>query len=242
MGRLAFLRLISVEMDPYFLVELIIIFSVFIADYSLIFLYGTQAGGSSLQVYNFTGSLLNSIYFPYVLVLSLNIFMVTIFLENGKILTFVAFGRSVRRVLTCMFLWAVLYSTVITSLIFTVNVYFFEFTESPVVFAEMVFYLASFSVLFTGAGFLIATSIRSPIVSAGSLIAFFIFISPTFFGKNADTNSLSFALTGFSHIGLYTPFSNVFVDGGILEFVIGAVLFALALMIIERRSLKPMRR
>ncbi|KAA8922405.1 hypothetical protein [Thermoplasma sp.] len=168
--------------------------------------------------------------------------MITLFLENGKILTLVAFGMSARRVLTCMFLWTVLYSTVITSLIFTANVYFFEFTESPAVFAEMVFYLASFSVLFTGGGFLIATSIRSPIVSAGSLIAFFIFVSPTFFGKSADANPLSFALTGFSHIGLYAPFSSVFVDGGMLEFVIGAVLFALALMVIGKRSLKPMRR
>lgn len=242
MSRFAFLRLISVEMDPYFLVELIIIFSVFISDYSLIYLYGTQPGGSLLEVYNFTGSLLNSIYFPYILVLSLNIFMVTVFLENGKILTFVAFGRSARSVLTSMFLWAVLYSTVITSLIFTANVYFFEFTELPAAFAEMVLYLASFSVLFTGAGFLIATSMRSPIISAGSLMAFFIFVSPSIFGKNAHSNSFSFAITGFSHLGLHTPFSNVFVEGGILEFVMGAVLFVLALMVVERRSLKSMRR
>jgi hypothetical protein len=34
----------------------------------------------------------------------------------------------------------------------------------------------------------------------------------------------------------------VFVEGGILEFVMGAVLFVLALMVVERRSLKSMRR
>lgn len=242
MSKFALQRLISIEMDPYFLVELLIIFSVLIADYSIIYLYGMQPGSSSLQVYNFTGSVLNSIYFPYVLVLSLNVFMVTAFLENGKILTLVTFGKSAKGVLTYMFLWAVLYSTSITALIFTVNVYLLEFTESLAAFAEIVFYLASFSVLFIGAGFLLATSIRNPVLSAGSLIAFFIFVSPPFFGKGADANPILFAFTGFSHIGVSTPFSGVFVDGGVLEFVLGAVLFVLALIVIERVSLKPMRR
>jgi len=49
MSKFALQRLISIEMDPYFLVELLIIFSVLIADYSIIYLYGMQPGSSSLQ-------------------------------------------------------------------------------------------------------------------------------------------------------------------------------------------------
>jgi hypothetical protein len=242
MSKFPLIRLISIEMDPFFLVELIIVFSVFFANYSSIYLLGMQPTFSSPNIYHFTGDILDAIYFSYLLVLSFNSFMVISFLENGKILTLVALGRSVKSILAYMFLWAVLYPTIITALIFTVNVYFFEFSVFPAVFAEMAFYLVSFSVLFLGASLLFGSSIRNPVVSAGSFFALFFFILPQFLGNNAKNNPIFYALAGFSYVGSYHPFSNVFVEGAILELVMGILLFALSIKVVERRGIKPVRR
>ena len=242
MNKFALGRLINLEMDPYFLVEFLVVFAVFIADYSVIYLSGIPAGNTTPDIYNFTGSILRSIYFPYVLILSLNVFLVTTFIENGKILTFVSFGYSARKVVASMFLWGVFYSTTLVTAVFTVNVYLFTFTESILPLAEIAYFVLSLSIFVIGTGFLLATALGNPVVSAGSLVAFFMFIAPTLFGTSSENNFFQYIFVGFSSISLSDPFSSVFIVGGAIELIFGISLFLSSLIVIERRSLRAIRR
>jgi len=242
MNKFTLGRLISLEMDPYFLVEFLAAFAVFIADYSVIYLLGIQPGNTTVDIYAFTGSILRSIYFPYILILSLNVFMLTTFIENGKILTLVSFGYSARRVVASMFLWAVFYSTAIMTAIFTVNVYLFTFTESILALAEIAYFVLCLSIFVSGIGFLLATASKNAVVSTGSLVAFFMFIAPSLFGTGAENNFFQYIFVGFSSIGLSDPFSSVFIIGGAIELIFGLLLFLGSLIVIERRSLRAERR
>ncbi len=242
MNKFALVRLINMEMDPYFLVEFLLVFAVFIVDYSLIYLSGIQPGNTTPDIYGFTGSILRSIYFPYILILSLNVFMVTTFIENGKILTFVSFGYSARRVIASMFLWAVFYSTALVTAVFTVNVYLFTFTVSILSLVEIAYFVLSLSIFVTGAGFLIAAAVGNSVVSTGTLVAFFIFIAPSMFGTGAESDFFQYIFVGFSSIGLFDPFSRVFIVGGAFELIFGLALFLSSLIVIERRSLRATRK
>ncbi len=242
MNKFALERFIRIEMDPYFVVELITAFFVTVFNFYFIKFSGIPMGEGSSGVLQFTGEIFNSIYLPYVIILTIIIFMFANSLENGKILTLVSFGYNLRRVLISMFLWSVIYPALITTLIFSVNVYTFEFMENFTGVAEFLYYLLSFSILAVGAGFFVTSLIKNTIVSSGSILFFFIFISLNLFSSGAKNNPLYFALTGFYSIGPSAPFSSVFIYGGILEIVLGLIMFLASVIIIRRRSLKPMRR
>jgi len=237
MNKFALERLITIEMDPYFFVELIILFFVTVFNFYFIKFFGIPMG-----VFPLTGYILESIYFTYVIILIINIFMFANSLENGKILTFVSFGYNLRRVLISMFLWSVIYPALLITLVFSINVYIFEFMESLAGIAEFLYYLLSFSILAVGAGFFVTSLIKNPIISSGSILFFFIFISTNLFASSAKNNPLYFALTGFYSISYSHPFSSVFVYGGIIEIVLGLIMFLASVVIIRRRSLKAMRR
>jgi len=241
MSRFALGRLISFEMDPYFLSELTVLFAVLVFDFYILGFSSQWPIVGSLRTIISTGLLLKGIYVFYVMVLAVNVYAFTYLLESGKILTLVAFGYSAKRVMMFSFIWAVIYPTLLSTLIFSANIYLFEFGETLPALFEMLFYILSFSVMVIGTGFLISILIRNLIIPVSSTLVLFLIALPDIFSKASDKNFIFYALTGFHSVGISDPFSMVFLSGGILEIFIGFVFLIIGSSLLKRRSLKPVR-
>ncbi|MCL4346234.1 MAG: hypothetical protein M1496_07765 [Candidatus Thermoplasmatota archaeon] len=193
-------------------------------------------------LYSLGDTTLSSIYMIYIIMVSLNIFSMGSMLNNGKFLTLVANGKSPMEILLSLFLWSVIYTSLLNFTVFSIFTYYVELRISDLFIIEFLLALIGLNVFCTGLGYLISVTLRVPIVSAGAILSFFIFISPQIFDKYAQKNLLSATIAGFENIRLGSRLSGMGIEGCIMEITLGIIFFIVSSYLLRFRSIKPLGR
>ncbi len=241
MNKRVLLSLIAGDLDPFFSVEITILFGVMIANYSMIGLLEIQPGQTQEGVVSFAISLFKAAYVPFILALTLVIYSMARTLEDGRFLTYISFPYSVRKVTSYMFTYSAIYPGVLLAAAIAVDSWAFSFSTWPLVPAVLIFYITCFSILFESMGLFLATLTRSPVLAGGILGSLYIFIIPTTIHKNIKS-ALMYAIAGPNFLKARVSSNSLYIYGGIFEVIMGIALLLLSFEIIRRRNLRPVGR
>ncbi len=241
MSRYVFPALIASDLDPFFAIEILTLFGVLIANYSIISLLGLRPGQTQADAESFSILLLRAAYVPLVLILVLVIYTMARSLEDGRFLTYITFPYSSRRVTSYMFAYTAIYPAVLCAAVLTGDSWAFSLFTWPLVPAELVFYTVCFSVMFAGIGIFLAVLTRSSILASGIPGSLYVFVLPAII-SHSISSSLLYAVAGLYFLKSGNPFSTTYIYGGVFEIIMGFVLFMVSVVLVRRRNLRPTRR
>ena len=241
MSRYVLPALIASDLDPLFAIEILMLFGMLIANYSIISLLGLRPGQTQADAESFSISLLKAAYVPLVLILTLVVYAMARSLEDGRFLTYISFPYSSSKVTSYMFAYSAIYPAALAAAVFTGDSWAFSLFTWPLVPAELIFYTLCFSVMFAGIGLFLAVLTRSSILASGIPGSLYIFILPAIISHNVNS-SFMYAIAGLYLLKSGDPLSTTYIYGGIFEILMGIVLFIASMVLVRRRNLRPARR
>ena len=233
--------LIANDLDPFFAIEIIMLFAVLIANYSVISLLGFYPGSTQIDVEALSISLVKAAYIPFILILTMVIYAIASSMENGRFLTYISFPYSPGRVTSYMFAYSAIYPGTLATAVFTLDSWAFSFSTWLLVPTDLLYYTLCFSTMFVGIGLFLAVLTRNSILASGIPGSIYVFILPATIGNNVNS-ALAYAVAGLYTLKAGSLATTSYIIGGIFEVVMGLILFAASLVIVRKMNLKATRR